>query len=584
MPDSATLELPSSPLGAFRLGVLPIVLATLRKLKLAHSIDQLVPSTSLPSPGTCVEAMLLNLFEERVALYQMETYLHSLDTVSLFGPDILPDSFTDDRLARTLDKLFESNLETLHSHFISNLIDVFSVSFQRIHTDTTSLMTYGAYEMAPEEPGPHAEYGYSKDHRSDLKQFLFGLTVQENGIPLCSTLINGNQSDGIIYRGHLEKLRGYLKNPQNTTYIGDSKLCDAKTLGRLRSAQLHVTTLLPKTFKLHDELQEKVKQFGKRSEWKILCETSDSSEKEKRYYKGVILPCTMNLLKQSEVEGEEDIEYKEEFQAVIISSPILEESHKRKWKKEREKRKFKMEVAMKKCRELTFKDEKEAELAASHFIKGHKKPGFVINPLIVKEEKRVKTGKKGRPSSDAPLEITYYIDFDIKEDEKEMEEEERGNGLFILITSKKVEGKETLQEYQEQYQCELGFRWLKTPAAICPLFLHTPKRIEAMAWLFTIALTVYMLIQWRMRKALQREKETIPGHNKVKTSKPTMLVLIRLFWGIQCVRMKTEEGEKNYLIGYQAVHDKILKLLDLPPTLYHSFLKQFPATQKEPAK
>ena len=53
-----------------------------------------------------------------------------------------------------------------------------------VHVDTTSVSVEGAYEISEEEKGPEPideaspfviTYGYSKDHRPDLKQFKIGL-------------------------------------------------------------------------------------------------------------------------------------------------------------------------------------------------------------------------------------------------------------------------------------------------------------------------------------------------------------------------------------------------------------------------
>ncbi len=79
--------------------------------------------------------------------------------------------------------------------------------------DTTSFLVSGAYNSAGErveEPGKSAEaleaetaliaitYGYSRDHREDLKQWLLALaTTHEGDVPLFLQPLDGNSSDKV---------------------------------------------------------------------------------------------------------------------------------------------------------------------------------------------------------------------------------------------------------------------------------------------------------------------------------------------------------------------------------------------------
>ena len=139
MPPLDDAPAPVLPLAAtdgltvHRLDFLPIALAFLRKLNVAATIDAAIPAPppgprsalaqalGLPPPkpppsvGVCAEAMILNILEGRVALSSMEMWLRGLDLGSLWGPDVQPAQFTDDRLARSLDGIFEAGPETLYS-------------------------------------------------------------------------------------------------------------------------------------------------------------------------------------------------------------------------------------------------------------------------------------------------------------------------------------------------------------------------------------------------------------------------------------------------------------------------------------
>jgi transposase len=72
---------------------------------------------------------------------------------------------------------------------------------------------------------------------------------------------------------------------------------------------------------------------------------------------------------------------------------------------------------------------------------------------------------------------------------------------------------EILQADQEQHTTvEPGFRWIKNPAAISPVWLEKPERIAALAMLTVVGLLVYSLIQRQVRLYLLTQGQPLPGN------------------------------------------------------------------------
>jgi hypothetical protein len=67
--------------------------------------------------------------------------------------------------------------------------------------DTTSLYFEG---QGGESLG---QYGHSKDHRPDLRQMVMGAVLTEGGHPVCCELWPGNQADGNVLLGVVDRLR-----------------------------------------------------------------------------------------------------------------------------------------------------------------------------------------------------------------------------------------------------------------------------------------------------------------------------------------------------------------------------------------
>jgi transposase len=105
---------------------------------------------------------------------------------------------------------------------------------------------------------------------------------------------------------------------------------------------------------------------------------------------------------------------------------------------------------------------------------------------------------------------------------------EKDNGWTVLATTVRPEGgtdTEILQAYQGQNTTvEPGFRWIKNPAAIAPLWLEKPEWIAALAMLTVIGLLVYSIIQQQVRLYLHTHDQQVPG-NKGTTATPTAVVV-----------------------------------------------------------
>ena len=120
---------------------------------------------------------------------------------------------------------------------------------------------------------------------------------------------------------------------------------------------------------------------------------------------------------------------------------------------------------------------------------------------------------------------------------------------FVLITDHLDEeawtDQQVFAEYRKQHLIEnhSGFRWLKSEAAVAPMFLKTPRRIAALGLVFVLALMVRNYLQFMLRQRLLEEDEKVPYYGRrPPTKKPTAEVLLDLFAGVM-VNHVIEDGE-----------------------------------------
>ena len=143
--------------------------------------------------------------------------------------------------------------------------------------------------------------------------------------------------------------------------------------------------------------------------------------------------------------------------------------------------------------------------------------------------------------------------------------------VVVLATTVRVEtctDAEILQAYQDQNTTvESGFRWIKNPAAISPVWLEKPERIAALAMLTVIGLLVYTVIQRQVRLYLRTHDQQIPG-NKGMTATPTAAVVLALFAQVALIQLEIDEQEVEQIYGVQPHHLLLCDALGLDASWY----------------
>jgi hypothetical protein len=144
-----------------------------------------------------------------------------------------------------------------------------------------------------------------------------------------------------------------------------------------------------------------------------------------------------------------------------------------------------------------------------------------------------------------------------------LEEETGWTVLATTVSGEVCTDAAILEAYQEQHTTvEPGFWWIKTPAAISPVWLEKPERIAALAMLTVLGLWVYTVIQRQVRLYLHTHGQQIPG-NKGPTALPTATVVFTLFSPVMMVHLHRGKQVVPQLYGVQAYHFMVCDALGL---------------------
>jgi hypothetical protein len=181
-------------LHSYQLGLLPILNRLLARLRLEHFLRDYLPPEDRRSriaPSQALMVLLKNLVLSRQPLYGVAHWAARYDpeTLGLTSQQIA--ALNDDRFARALDQLFRGDCSSLALTVATQAVKEFQVELDELHNDSTTVTFTGTYADAAQESRRRGQtrlaitWGHNKDHRPDLKQLLFILTVsRDGGIPV----------------------------------------------------------------------------------------------------------------------------------------------------------------------------------------------------------------------------------------------------------------------------------------------------------------------------------------------------------------------------------------------------------------
>ena len=143
------------------------------------------------------------------------------------------ESINDDRIGRTLKKLFDADRSSLLTEIVVRSVSEFNLSMKRFHNDSTSVALGGIYRKASgndirSRRTINPTFGHSKVHRGELKQLALIFTVTGDGtVPVHYSVADGNTVDSAAHIETWESIRK-LTGRGDFMYVADSKLCTPK--------------------------------------------------------------------------------------------------------------------------------------------------------------------------------------------------------------------------------------------------------------------------------------------------------------------------------------------------------------------
>ena len=486
------------------------------------------------SPGERITVLVVNMLTTQNPLYRVEESFEVSDCELLFGEGILGSDLNDDCLGRGLDRLWEGGPGKIFSMIVANALTREDVDRRFTHFDTTTRTVFGEYkeeipktdeapagqEETPKKRKPvQPKHGHSKDHRPDLKQILFKLFVNREGIPLFGEVRDGNLSDKTA-NGEMISELCRLFGPEELkkmVYVADSALVTGKNLMAMREREISFLSRLPENYGASGTA--KTKAFTN-EEWIEIGRISERTQSA--------------LYRASEQEEEID---GHPYRLVVYHSSQLDRRKEKSFATELTKEQERIVKAAGLLGSQSFSCEADAKREAESFLDQFKDAFHHVTASVLPREREIPRMAPGRPKKgeEAQSETVYVVS--ARPGERKIEKvkaERQRRSTFTLITTlskEEVPAGELLREYKEQSTCERRFSFMKDPAFIDGVFLKNRERVEALGYVMLLACLVFSLLERRIRKAGKPLTSAVRG----KLKNPTGQEILKHLAGVQVV-------------------------------------------------
>jgi transposase len=542
---------------------LPLLEGFLRRLRLEEFLRDYLPREDRRSrvpTATGLLVLLQNLLLSREPLYGVGQWAARYAPGRLgLTPAQLP-TLNDDRVGRCLDRLFDADIPSLTLAVVAHAVREFGVALDELHNDSTTITVHGDYEGADRERTLRGQlrlavtWGHNKDHRPDLKQLLYILTVTRDGaVPVQFRVESGNATDDRSHRETWELLC-QLTGRRDFLYVADCKLASAENMAHVHQHGGRFLSVLPRT-RGEDAVFRATVLAGQVRWRQIHDKFADEGDLVDRF--------SVHEPEATSVEGYRLIWYHSVRKAELDALA----RHRR------------VERALERLAELQgklasprtrYRERAKVAQAVDAILRDGEVEGLIEVTVGEQTTEAFRQERRGRPGPDTRYVRRQRTRFDLtcRVDHARLAQEARCDGIFPLITNvAAMSALELLLAYKQQPMIETRFAQLKTDFVVAPVYLKEVSRIQALLCVYFFALLVESLLERELRRAMGREGiESLPLYPEGRACRrPTARRVIDLFEEVQ--RHELTAGKHPAVVfttELTRLQRKVLRLLGMP--------------------
>jgi transposase len=555
-----------------KIGALPILNHFFRRLRLEGLLQEFLPPVDRRMKVASHRALLVllrNLLVSREPLYGIGQWAAG------YAPDLLGltreelQALSDDAAGRALAALFFSEQGAFVLAVVRLTIREFAVTLQELHNDSTTVTFHGRYEEAADEGTRRGRrtlaitWGHNKDHRPDLKQLVYILTLTaDGGLPVHFRAASGNTTDD---QTHIDtwKLLCELAGRKDFLYVADSKLATAENMAYLNQRGGRFVTVLPQTRREDKAFRQSLR------EGKVTWRTVYEKLEEQEGYQKLLDTIRVANEPAASAEGYRLLWYhstrKAELDGLARATRLQRAT--------RELDELRQRLASPRTR---YRTRGKVAGAVEAILKSREADDWIQVAVEERAQEHYRQERRGRPGKDTRYlkEVSMRFDFTYQIDHARIAEDRKGDGVFPLITNDvELSEQEVLLVYKRQPVIEKRFSQLKTDFGVAPVYLKEVSRIQGLLCVYFLVLLVEALLERELRRAMAREGlDSLPLYPEDRPCRrPTARRVIDLFEDVYRHTLSDGAGSPTvFVTELSELQRRLLKLLGVPATAYHA--------------
>jgi len=541
-------------------GFAPILRHYFEKCCIERIIDENVeldPRRKVLTHGQAAIAMITGILFQVMALYRLCKFASEKNVLQVILPMIKPEEYFDDRMADTLDALFNFGIGNLDLLLTKHMIEVFQIQSTLCHNDTTSISVYGQADNNNTDRSIKLTFGHSKKHRKDLKQLVWSMSVSsDHAFPLFQQAYSGNTADVSTYVEQWHNLIDLL-DQRDFLYVGDSKLICHESMAHIHDNDGFFLAPAP----MYESYKAVFEKALADHPSEILIAYKDL------FNRGFEVPMTFDY---------ENKTYP--LRMIILFDHGLCARKKKTLQNRIDKTRRAFNELDSKINRYRLKTEQSIEKACKAILKAKHTQPFFTYQIINEPSITYKNKKRGRPAKNSkPEQMAVVIDrfkIVLNFDQDAFDQALSRCGYYPLLTNQSVEQlniEKAMLAHKKQYKSEHTFRRAKGPLSIEPIYLHTPERIEAFLLLFKIALQTVVLIERTARKNICDRDYGLDGFmpNKSDVRNPKSEYMLKEFEDVVKGELPLPDGDTyGFVSELNPLQRDILSLLEVPLEFY----------------
>lgn len=479
------------------------------------------------------------------------------------GKLVREEDFTDDRLGILLGHLGDEAThpgEQIELELGQHVLRAYDLPADTARIDMTTISVH----HRPSDNSGLMQFGHSKDHRPDLRQFKEALgTLDPVGMPLATAAVSGEQADDPLYVPVWERLVATIGRP-DFLVVGDCKLASLANRGHIQSRGGFYLTPMPSTGNTPTELQAWVRKppYAPQAIWlpgQALTEPPVGQGFE------MAVECTWQ-----DADTQARVTWTE--RRLVVQS----EAHAQRQRAGLNERLSKAETAVRGLKPAT--DQTELERRVQAILAQRNVTDYLDVSYAEHVECQTRYVGPGRPGPHRPTQTVEVRTWTVKTKRRRaaINQFNRLAGWRQYATNapaSRLSLAGAVNCYRQEWQPEHGFHRLKGGLlAITPLFLKDDNRIRGLLLLLGVALQVLTLTEFVARRSLAATGETLKGlyagNPNRATNRPTAERLLKAFDDITLYRHESPTQVWYEVTELSPSQRRILQLLGVPESIY----------------